>query len=81
MNLFRAEEIYIIAQAIEAMVFKCVRTTFGKDKCVLCSFEGRESLRINLSKGTLSLTAMSGHRSKSTASVGSSLLTGLCGGQ
>lgn len=60
MNLWRAEEIYLVAQAIEAMVFKCDRTVIGNEHYIFCLFEGRESLRINLSKKCIYLTAMSG---------------------
>lgn len=60
MNLFRPAEIYLIADAIEAMVFKLSKARNGKESLVICSFEGKESIRINLSKREIYLTAMSG---------------------
>jgi len=59
-NLFRPAEVYLLADAISAMVFRCERTLHGKDKIVLLMFEERESFRLDLSQRKLYLTALSG---------------------
>ena len=55
-NLFRAEEIYLIADAISAMLF----TLEFSNETIIVRFEGRESFRLDRVNKIVLLTARSG---------------------
>ena len=64
LDLFRPQEIYLLADSIEAMVFQVEYTTEGVDggvhRVAILRFEGRESFRIAITRKRLFITALSG---------------------
>jgi len=60
-NLFRAPEIYLIADSVRAMVFHVDTTMWeGRPSNRILTFEGAEKFRFDLDLRSLTMTALSG---------------------